>query len=196
MSRVGTPERGPVDLPAPVVDPEPDRKWRKPRQQIGALPFRFDDQGQLRVMLITSRETRRWVIPKGWPMRGLKPHRAAKREAYEEAGLKGRIGKAAVGVYAYEKRLANGLAVPCEVSVFPFQVTSQRKRWPEMGQRDGRWFHPDEAADVVQEEGLQHLLRGFKPSAGAEKARGKRVRRSKPAKRRQSKAERKPASTQ
>jgi 8-oxo-dGTP pyrophosphatase MutT (NUDIX family) len=196
MSRVEPPERGPVDLPAPVVDPEPDKKWRKPRQQIGALPFRFDDQGQLRVMLITSRETRRWVIPKGWPMRGLKPHRAAEREAYEEAGLKGKIGKVAVGVYAYEKRLANGLAVPCEVSVFPFQVTSQRKRWPERGQRDGRWFRPDEAADVVQEEGLQHLLRGFKPPAGAEKARGKRVRRSKPAKRSQSKRERKPASTQ
>jgi 8-oxo-dGTP pyrophosphatase MutT (NUDIX family) len=177
-----------------VVDPEPDKKWRKPRQQIGALPFRFDDQGQLRVMLITSRETRRWVIPKGWPMRGLKPHRAAEREAYEEAGLKGRIGKVAVGVYAYEKRLANGLAVPCEVSVFPFQVTSQRKRWPEMGQRDGRWFRPEEAADVVQEEGLQHLLRGFKPPTEAEKARGKRVRRSKAAERRQSKGERKPAS--
>src|SRR5215207_1357983 len=196
MSRVEPPERDPVDLPAPVVDPEPDKKWRKPRQQIGALPFRFDDQGQLRVMLITSRETRRWVIPKGWPMRGLKPHRAAEREAYEEAGLKGKIGKVAVGVYAYEKRLANGLAVPCEVSVFPFQVTSQRKRWPEMGQRDGRWFHPDEAADVVQEEGLQHLLRGFNPSAGAKakKARAKRASRSKAAERRKPKGGRKAAS--
>jgi len=94
-------------------------------------------------MLITSRETRRWVIPKGWPMRGLKPHRAAEREAYEEAGLKGHIGKVAVGTYAYEKRLANGVAVPCEVSVYPLQVTSQRKRWPEMSQRDGRWFSPE-----------------------------------------------------
>src|SRR5215211_9471843 len=196
MSQAEQPETSRVDLPAPAVDPEPGKTWRKPRPQIGALPFRFDDDGQLRVMLITSRESRRWVIPKGWPMRGLKPHRAAEREAYEEAGLKGHIGKVAVGVYAYEKRLANGLAVPCEVSVFPFQVTSQRKRWPERGQRDGRWFRPDEAADVVQEEGLQHLLRGFKPPAGAEKARGKRVRRSKPAKRSQSKGERKPASTQ
>jgi len=194
IARTGNPGPDQTDQPA-LAGQEPGKTWRKPRSQIGALPFRFDDQGQLRVMLITSRETRRWVIPKGWPMRGLKPHRAAEREAYEEAGLKGKIGKAAVGVYAYEKRLANGPAVPCEVSVFPFQVTSQRKRWPEMGQRDGRWFHPDEAADVVQEEGLQHLLRGFKPPAGAEKARGKRASRSKAAERRQSKRERKPASS-
>src|SRR3954468_24327621 len=173
MSRGEMPETGRVDRPAPVAHPEPDQAWRKPRQQIGALPFRFDD-GQLRVMLITSRGTRRWVIPKGWPMRGLKPHRAAEREAYEEAGLKGHIGKVAVGVYAYEKRLANGVAVPCEVSVFPLRVTSQRKRWPEMGQRDGRWLSLDEAADLVQEEGLQHLLRMFNPSAEAGKARGKK----------------------
>src|SRR5215210_6072530 len=96
-------------------------KRSKPRSQIGALPFQVDSEGQLRVMLITSRETRRWVIPKGWPMRGVKPHRAAEREAYEEAGLKGQIGKVAVGTYGYEKRLADGLTIPCEVSVFAFE---------------------------------------------------------------------------
>src|SRR5215207_1555664 len=195
MSQAEQPETSRVDLPAPAVDPEPGKTWRKPRPQIGALPFRFDDDGQLRVMLITSRESRRWVIPKGWPMRGLKPHRAAEREAYEEAGLKGHIGKVAVGVYAYEKRLANGLAVPCEVSVFPLQVTSQRKRWPEMGQRDGRWLSPGEAAELVQEEGLQHLLRGFNPSAGAKKVPGKRASQSKASGRSKPKSGRKAAST-
>src|SRR3954454_10922486 len=193
MSRAEISEPGPVDPSATVVHQEPSETWRKPRQQIAALPFRFDD-GQLRVMLITSRETRRWVIPKGWPMRGLKPHRAAEREAYEEAGLKGHVGKVAVGVYAYEKRLANGVAVPCEVSVFPLRVTSQRKRWPEMGQRDGRWLSLDEAADLVQEEGLQHLLRVFNPSAEAEKARGKKRSGSKAAGRRKPKGARKAAS--
>jgi len=187
-------EPGSVDPSASLVHPEPSKTWRKPRQQIAALPFRFDD-GQLRVMLITSRETRRWVIPKGWPMRGLKPHRAAEREAYEEAGLKGHVGKVAVGTYAYKKRLANGVAVPCEVSVFPLQVTSQRKRWPEMSQRDGRWFSPEEAADLVHEEDLQRLLRAFAVSSAEVKTRRRqRARRAKAAGRSKPKGGRKAGS--
>ncbi len=147
--------------------PEPTETWRKRRSQVGALPFRFDDDGGLRVMLITSRETRRWVIPKGWPMRALKPHRAAEREAFEEAGLKGRIGKAEIGRYAYDKRLGNGLSVPVEVTVFPLRVVGQRKRWPEMDQRDGRWFAPEEAALLVEEQGLQRILADFEPPPNA-----------------------------
>jgi len=111
MSRAGKPARRDADR-APPAKALPGKTWRKPRPQIGALPFRFDDEGGLRVLLITSRESRRWVIPKGWPVRGLKPHRAAEREAYEEAGLEGRVGKSAIGTYAYEKRLSGGLAVP------------------------------------------------------------------------------------
>ena len=170
---------------------------REPRTQYAALPWRKRDDGATEMLLITSRETRRWVIPKGWPMRGLKPHRAAEREAYEEAGLKGHIGKVAVGTYAYEKRLANGLAVPCEVSVFPLQVTSQRKRWPEMSQRDGRWFSPEEAADMVQEEDLQRLLRAFAvSSAGIKTRRKRRARHAKAAGRSKSKGARKAGSAE
>ena len=174
MSRAGKPARRDADR-GPPAEALPGKTWRKPRPQIGALPFRFDDEGGLRVLLITSRESRRWVIPKGWPVRGLKPHRAAEREAYEEAGLKGRVGKSAIGTYAYEKRLSGGLAVPCEVSVFPLQVKAQRKRWPEMGQRDGRWFSPDEAAELVDEEGLRLLLRAFRPALKAGKVRRRRT---------------------
>lgn len=139
--------------------------WRKPRSQFGALPFRFDDHGGLEIMLITSRETRRWIIPKGWPMRTLKPHRTAEREAFEEAGLKGKIGKTEVGRYGYEKRLANGMTVPVEVTVFPLKVQARHKRWPEMDQRDGRWFSAEEAATLVEEDGLQELLWSFEPAA-------------------------------
>ena len=102
-------------------------------------------------------------MPKGWPMPGRKPHRAAEREAYEEAGLKGRISKNAVGSYEYGKRLDNGMVVPCEVSVFPLHVTRQRGRWPERGQRELCWCTPQEAADLVQENGLKLLLHAFTP---------------------------------
>jgi 8-oxo-dGTP pyrophosphatase MutT (NUDIX family) len=129
------------------------------RQQIGALPFTRDNAGRVQVMLVTSRETRRWVIPKGWPMQGKKPHRAAKLEAFEEAGLLGRVGKEPLGSYLYNKRLGTGSTVPCEVLVFPLEVKSRRSRWPEMNERERRWFSPEEAAGAVAEDGLRDLLR-------------------------------------
>ena len=109
-------------------------------------------------MLITSRETRRWVIPKGNPERGLAPHALAAKEAYEEAGLVGRVGAEPVGRYRYAKRRRDGTAVPVEVEVFPLLVEQQLEDWPEKGQRETRWFAPGEAALLVQEGGLAELL--------------------------------------
>jgi 8-oxo-dGTP pyrophosphatase MutT (NUDIX family) len=135
---------------------------RKPRQQVGALPFRRDKGGDVQVMLVTSRGTRRWVIPKGNPIKGLKIHRSAEREAFEEAGVLGRISKKPVGRFAYEKHLKSGATVPCEVAVFALQVEKQRKHWPEMAEREWRWFSPDEAAAAVAERDLHDLLLAFR----------------------------------
>ena len=104
-------------------------------------------------------------------MRMLKPHRAAEQEAFEEAGLKGKIGKNAIGRYFYEKRLANGMTVAVEVSVYPLRVTQRHKRWPEMNQRDGRWFSAHEAAMLVEEESLQALLSAFESPMGTARKR-------------------------
>src|ERR1700712_3992070 len=139
------------------------KKWRKAPRQVAALPYRFDMRGDLDVLLIPSREPRLGVLQKGWQRPGRKPHPAAEQEAYEEAGLKGRISKVALGTYEYGKRLDNGLTVPCEVSVFPMYVTGQRSRWPEMGRRDQFWCTPQEAADLVQEDSLKLLLHAFVP---------------------------------
>ena len=133
----------------------------KPLKQVAALPFRVGADGQIEVLLITSRDTGRWIIPKGWPMIGRKGHRAAEREAFEEAGLKGRIAASPVGWYRYEKRLDDGLALPCKVRVYPLRVEAQHERWPERDQRTLRWFAPEEAATLVQEDELQRLLAGF-----------------------------------
>ena len=129
----------------------------KPRTQYGALPFRFVE-GQLEILLATSRETKRWIIPKGWPMKGRAPHRTAEREAFEEAGLVGKIQHRAIGSYFYEKKLKDGALVPCEVEVFPLSVHEQRRRWPEYNQRETRWFEPEEAAASVQEPELATLI--------------------------------------
>lgn len=111
------------------------------------------------IMLITSRESRRWVIPKGWPMKGRKPYEAAAREAYEEAGLIGSIGKRPLGFYLYEKRLKSRDAVHCQVKVFPLEVRKQLKHWPEQHERDDRWFTPSDAAEAVAEAGLAAIIR-------------------------------------
>jgi 8-oxo-dGTP pyrophosphatase MutT (NUDIX family) len=87
--------------------------------QSAALPWRIGEDGMRQVMLLSSRETRRWVIPKGWPMKEKKSAEVASQEAYEEAGLVSQIvGKRPIGRFHYEKRLANG-AVLCGVRVIP-----------------------------------------------------------------------------
>src|SRR5205085_5647367 len=97
------------------VRAEPDRE---PRGQSAALPWRRTGKGDLEVLLITSRETRRWVIPKGWPIKGKSSAKSAAREAFEEAGVTGKVKKSPVGTYAYDKRLKNGRLQRVRVTVF------------------------------------------------------------------------------
>lgn len=131
--------------------------------QFAALPWRLSDGGIRQIMLLTSRETHRWVIPKGWPMKGRKPAEAAAQEAYEEAGLLGHIGKRPIGNFHYSKRLPNG-EVLCQVWVFLFRVERQLDKYPEKGQRETRWFDAEEAIDLVEEGGLAEIIDQFSGS--------------------------------
>ncbi|MEN3929961.1 NUDIX hydrolase [Microvirga sp. W0021] len=131
---------------------------RTKARQYAALPFRLNGGNAIEVMLITSRETRRWVIPKGWPIKGLKPHETAACEAYEEAGLTGRITKEAIGSFHYEKRLKAGDSITCEVEVYPLEVRRQYETWPEKHERDKRWFKLSDAAALVAEVDLSETL--------------------------------------
>jgi 8-oxo-dGTP pyrophosphatase MutT (NUDIX family) len=132
--------------------------------QFAALPWRLSEGGTRQIMLLTSRETRRWVIPKGWPMKKRKPAEVASQEAYEEAGLIGRIvDKRPLGTFAYEKRLAVGVVL-CRVRVFSFRVERQLEVWPEKNQRETRWFDADEAVTLVEEGGLADIIDRFSGS--------------------------------
>ena len=136
------------------------RDFGRPRQ-FGALPWRIGELGTREVMLLTSRGTHRWVIPKGWPMKGRKPAEVASQEAYEEAGLIGRIvSKRPIGNFHYEKRLAKR-AILCEVRVFLFRVERQLDDWPEKNARETKWFDAEEAADLVEEGGLAEIIGRF-----------------------------------
>ena len=128
------------------------------RLQVGALPVRFDDNGEQQLLLLTSRETRRWVIPKGWRMRGRTPWQAAAQEALEEAGVVGRPRKKPIGSYVYFKRRKAHFDV-CRVDVYVLAFAKQLKTWREIGQRETRWFPLAEAAERVEEPGLVALIR-------------------------------------
>lgn len=138
------------------------RGGAEPRRQSAALPI--VGQGMaLRVVLVTSRETKRWVLPKGWIEPREPPHRSAAREAFEEAGLVGEAETEPLGSYAYPKRLADGSAVTTEVLVFRFRVARQLRDWPEREERERRLFTPAAAAALVAEPGLAALLRSLSP---------------------------------
>ena len=125
--------------------------------QYGALPYRMGPHGR-EIMLITSRGTKRWVIPKGWPMVGKKPRRVAEIEAFREAGVKGVIAKRPLGFYPYSKFLPGGEERLCLVEVYPLRVTLKAVTWREQAERERTWFRADEAARLVDEGGLGLLI--------------------------------------
>jgi 8-oxo-dGTP pyrophosphatase MutT (NUDIX family) len=133
---------------------EPDRE---PRAQFAALPWRLD----------LSRESHRWIIPKGWPMKGKKSARCAAQEAFEEAGVRGHVSKRPAGDYAYEKRLKNGRLQKVRVQVFPLRVEDEAESFLEAGQREKLWLPPVEAARKVDEPELMVLLATFQPKEAA-----------------------------
>ncbi|WP_395671409.1 NUDIX hydrolase [Phenylobacterium sp.] len=145
----------------PKLRAEPDRE---PRDQFAALPWRRNADGAVEVLLITSRETRRWVIPKGWPIKGLTAAKTAAREAYEEAGVSGDVAKKKLGAFHYDKRLASGRLQHVKVTVYALRVEREADAWPEKGQRDRQWTAPADAAAAVDEPELQALIAAFKPA--------------------------------
>jgi len=138
------------------------------KTQYAALPYRFGESGDLQILLVTTRESRRWVIPKGWPMKKRAPWRAAEREALEEAGVEGVIAKTHLGGYHYVKRGPNGEAWPCEVRVYPLEVRLERPSWREGDQRSRAWFTAEQAMELVEEPDLKLLIGALVRNAPAD----------------------------
>ena len=132
--------------------------------QFGALAYRVTEERELLILLVTSRETRRWVIPRGNPVLGLSAGASAAQEAHEEAGVEGEITGEALGAYRYDKRRRDG-SVPAEVRVFPLRVGRELDDWPEQHERERRWFTRAAAAAAVDEPDLAALISSFDPPA-------------------------------
>ena len=137
-----------------------------PLHQVAALPYKSSKKAGLSVLLITSRQTGRWVVPKGNLMPGKAPHEAAAIETEEEAGVRGNVSPISIGSFHYTKLLADGGSVTAEVELFPLAVTKQSSRWIEMHQRRRRWFTVAEAATAVDEVELGELIHRFGEGQG------------------------------
>ncbi len=111
---------------------------------------------------MTTRQTRRWIVPKGWPIKGLRPAKSAAREAFEEAGVRGKIGTKPLGQFTYDKLLdETGAKATCEVKVYPLHVKRQSEVWPESEQRTTQWVEPSKAITMIKEPGLRKIVAAF-----------------------------------
>jgi 8-oxo-dGTP pyrophosphatase MutT (NUDIX family) len=144
------------------LDPKPAATHSAERRQVAALPYRRTTDGAVEVLLITSRETKRYIVPKGWPMRRLNDPDAAAQEAREEAGVTGKIKRKSIGSYVYWKRLARSFDL-LRVEVFPLEVIDQRAEWKEKCARECCWLPPGKAWLLIDEPGLADIVRKFEP---------------------------------
>ena len=132
------------------------------RVQYGALCWCLSG-ADVKLLLITSLDTKRWIIPKGWPMPGLSPEASAAQEAWEEAGVVGDINPLCLGRYGYQKGVTVQTTVPCAVGVFGLKVSRLADEYPEMKERRRKWFSTAEAALLVDEPDLACIIAGFTP---------------------------------
>jgi 8-oxo-dGTP pyrophosphatase MutT (NUDIX family) len=136
---------------------------REVRAQFAALCWKRDDDGKIRVCLVTSRMTQRWILPKGWPMADKTPSQAAAIEAWEEAGLVGIVSEHCLGVYSDRKVLPTR-RLPVVVMVYPLEVTEEHDVFPEHTQRTRAWMSRRKAAKRVPDPLLAKIVREFDPS--------------------------------
>jgi 8-oxo-dGTP pyrophosphatase MutT (NUDIX family) len=122
----------------------------------------------LEILVVTTRQSRRWIVPKGWPIKRLTPSKSAAREAFEESGVRGKIGARAIGAFTYKKVAdGNGADVDCEVKIFPLLVKSQSANWPEFGQRVVQWVDPERAISLIRDPELKAIVAKFAKRAAA-----------------------------
>ena len=133
------------------------------RTQFAALCYRVV-KGKMQILLITSRGTGRWIIPRGWPMDNKTPSEAALIEAWEEAGVKGKVHEVSLGLFSYTRTIGEEGLVPCVAMVYPVKVKLLEDEYPEAGQRKRRWLSREKAAARVDEPELQNIIRAFDPS--------------------------------
>ena len=131
------------------------------RSQFAALCYRIR-RDKPEILLITGRGSGRWIVPKGWPMDGMTPAASAAREAWEEAGVTGKVFDRCLGLFSYSKTIG-GAGLPIVAMVYPVRVKSLAAKYPEKGQRVRKWFSSKKAASLVAQPELARIIKDFDP---------------------------------
>jgi len=145
--------QSPINLPA--------SQKKDLRTQFGALCYRIKNE-KVQILLVTSRGRKRWIVPKGWPINKSTPAETAAREAFEEAGVDGKVREVCLGIYSYTKNHA-GDDLPCVVAIFPLKVQQIHDSYPEKLQRKRKWFSQKKASAIVESPELGQMIKGFNP---------------------------------
>jgi len=132
----------------------------KPIRQVAAVPLRIGEAGAIEILLVTSNQTGRFIVPKGWPMKGKSGRKAAQIEAMQEAGVAGKTLAEPLGTYRYWKRLSDSF-VPVEVTVYLLPIAGYLPKWRESARRQRAWLARDDAATLVDEPDLAALIRSM-----------------------------------
>ncbi|TAE61675.1 MAG: NUDIX domain-containing protein [Nostocales cyanobacterium] len=138
------------------------KKSNKIYKQSGVIPYRVTD-GKIEVLLITTRKSQKWVIPKGGVCKGMTPHDSAAKEAWEEAGVVGRVNTKKIGAYKYRKR-----GNLYRVNLFWLPVERVLEDWPEAAERERKWLDINHAAMIVKENSLKRILASSQEQVKAE----------------------------
>ncbi|MEO9650590.1 MAG: NUDIX hydrolase [Roseobacter sp.] len=132
------------------------------RSQFAAVCYRLK-KDKIEVLLITSRTSKRWIVPKGWPVNGKTPAEAAAIEAWEEAGVRGTCDGRCIGIFSYSKDMDGNSVLPCLAMLFAIEVNELADEYPEADQRKRKWVSRKKASKMVDEPELARILRDFDP---------------------------------
>ena len=132
-------------------------------KQSASIPYRIE-RGRLRVLLVTSRTRRRWILPKGKIAPRMLPGRSAEREAFEEAGVLGRLAKDPIGSYRQGDHIPDMQEDGVIVEAYALEVVDELPAWREMHVRERRWVSVKDALRVVRDPEIRSILQTFKRS--------------------------------
>jgi 8-oxo-dGTP pyrophosphatase MutT (NUDIX family) len=132
-------------------------------EQVAAVCYQMRDEG-IEFLLVRTRSSGRWTFPKGSAEPGLTHAQAAALEAFEEAGVHGRIEEASFARYirrgGARKSAKSGKK---EVAVYAHLCQVFRLSPPKESKRNRTWFSAEDTK--------QRLREGRRSDDGAEFAR-------------------------